>query len=592
MLDLAIVGGTVIDGTGAPRRRADVGVRDGQVVAVGTLDEPAARTVDADGLVVAPGFIDPHTHFDAAVSWDPCLTPSPLHGVTTVLGGNCGFTIAPLTDDAAQYVCEMLAVVEGMPLASLRAGCDWSARSFDEFVGRLDGRLAINAGFSVGHSTVRRIVMGEAAVGEAATPSQVDEMARLVHEALSQGALGFTTSIGDAHNDASGQPVPSRHARPEEMVQLAATVREHEGTSLGITPPMGAFSEPTMDLLTSMSVAGDRCLNWNVLVVDAQDPVQLWGQLAGGDHAFGRGGSVVALTVPEVSRLRLSFANGMILNIVPGWGEVLALPFPQRRQALADPAVRTSLRASFEQWPSNPLKRRLDWPHVRIGNTYAPENAPFADRTLGDISARDGSDPLSALFDIVVADDLRTDIWPVAPGQDDETWKLRGQVWRDPRVVFGGGDAGAHLDMTQSWQYFTSLLGPHVRDKGLLTLEEGVHFLTGRPARLFGLRGRGTLAVGAHADICVFDPGRIGPTKVTMRDDLPAGASRIWCQGVGVERVYVNGVEVVRSDTLTGDLGGTVMRSGRDTVTVTPRQFPSAGPGDANAAELSARSLT
>jgi N-acyl-D-aspartate/D-glutamate deacylase len=578
MLDLALVGGTVVDGTGTSRRRADVGVRDGRVVAVGELEEPAARRVDADGLVVAPGFIDPHTHFDAAVSWDPALTPSPLHGVTTVLGGNCGFTIAPLTDDAAQYICEMLSVVEGMPLASLREGCDWSARSFEQFIRRLDGRLAINAGFSVGHSTVRRMVMGEAAVSEKATEAQVEAMASLAHAAMDQGALGFTTTIGDAHNDADGRPVPSRHAGRDEMVRLAGTVRDHQGTSLGITPPMGAFSENTMDLLTSMSRAGDRCLNWNLLIVDANDPGQLWGQLAGSDHAYRHGASVIALTVPEVSRLRLCFANGMILNIIPGWGEPLALPLPERKRVLADPQVRASLRASFDAWPINQLKRRFDWPKVRIGNTYTPETARFADRTLGDISQEVGSDPLTALLDIVDADDLRTDIWPVAPGQDEETWKLRAQVWRDPRVVFGGGDAGAHLDMTQSWQYFTALLGPHVRDRQLLGLEEAVHFITGRPARLFGLRDRGTLAPGTHADICVFDPARIGPTKASMRDDLPAGASRIWCQGVGIEHLYVNGVEVVRGDALTGELGGTALRSGWDTVTVTPRQFPSAGP--------------
>jgi N-acyl-D-aspartate/D-glutamate deacylase len=238
------------------------------------------------------------------------------------------------------------------------------------------------------------------------------------------------------------------------------------------------------------------------------------------------------------------------------------------------------LRAGYQQWPINPLKRRFDWPKVRIGNTYAPENARFADRTLGDVAAELGTDELTALLDIAVADDLRTDLWPLAPGNDDATWELRSKVWRDPRVVFGGGDAGAHLDMTQSWQYFTSLLGPHVRDRQLLTLEEAVHFLTGRPARLFGLRHRGIIADGSHADICVFDPGRIGPTKVTMRDDLPAGATRIWCQGIGIEELFVNGIEVVRSDKLTGEIGGTALRSGRDTMTVTPRDFPSTGDGN------------
>ena len=575
MLDLAILGGSLIDGTGGPRRRADIGVRNGRVTAIGTLDEPAHRTVDADGLIVAPGFVDPHTHYDAAVSWDPQLTPSPLHGVTTVLAGNCGFTLAPLDEPSIDYIVRMLSVVEGMPLESLEAGCDLRARTFAEFADGLDGALGVNAGFSAGHSTIRRMVMGEAAVVSRADPGQLEQMEQILHQALDDGALGFTTSIGDGHVDAEGNPVPSRHASHDELVRLAGAVRSHPGTSLGITPPIGAFSDETKNLLTSMSVAADRPISWNVLVVDAGDPDQLWGQLAASDHAAAGGGSVVALTVPELSRLRLSFAVGAILNIVPDWGPVLSLPLDERLVALSDPAVRQRLRQGYEKMPENSLKRRFDWPNVRIGNTTMVAAARFADRTLGDIGAELGVDALDALFEVAVADELHADIWPVAPGDDAETWALRTEIWRDPRVVFGGGDAGAHLDMTQSWQYFTALLGPHVRDRQLLPLEEAVHLLTQRPARLFGIRDRGVIAEGAHADICIFDAERIGPTKVTMRHDLPAGASRIWCQGIGIEHVFVNGVEIVRSDELTGDLGGRVLRAGSDTETITPRDFPS-----------------
>ncbi|HUP76443.1 MAG TPA: amidohydrolase family protein [Acidimicrobiales bacterium] len=464
------------------------------------------------GLVIAPGFIDPHTHFDAAVSWDPFLTPSPLLGVTTVLAGNCGFTLAPLTADASDYIMRMLSMVEGMPLEALAAGCDWSPRSFEEFVAKLDG-----------------------------------------------------------------QPVPSRHAEPDEFVRLAATVRDHIGTSLGITPPIGPFSDRAKQLLTDMSIAGQRPISWNVMLVEAKHTDVYESQIVGGDYAHARGGSVIALTVPELSRLRLSFDNGMILNMVPEWGEVLALPLPERKAALADATVRQRLFDGYARMPHNSVRTRLEWPHVRLGATYSPSTHRYANRTLADIAAEQGCDPLEALLDIVVADDLRTDIWPPAPGDDDESWRLRQQVWRDPRVVLGGGDAGAHLDMTQSWRYFVTLLGEHVREHQRLTLEEAVHLITLRPARLFGLRDRGRVAVASVADLTIFDPARVGSGPLSMRSDLPGGAARIWSHGIGLAHVVVGGVEVVHDDELTGAKGGSILRSGRDTVTVTPRDFPSGG---------------
>lgn len=575
MLDFVLKGGEVVDGAGAARRRADVGVRGGRVIAIGDVDEPAKQSFDVEGQIVAPGFIDPHTHFDAAVSWDPALTPSPLHGVTTVLAGNCGFTLAPLSDDAADYIKRMLAMVEGMPLEALE-GCDWSARTFAEFVGGLDGKLAINAGFSVGHSTVRRMVMGEAALSKHATADQIEAMARHIRQALSEGALGFTTSIGDAHVDFDGKPVPSRHAHPDEFIALAGLVRDFDGTSLGITPPVGPFSEATNRLMTGMSVAGDRPISWNVLQVEAAHAQNYQGQLAGSDYAHAHGGSVIALTVPELSRLRLSFLNGMILNMVPGWNELFELPPHERVGALRNADFRARLIASYRNMPAGTIRSRLDWPKVSIGQTYSPATLRFAQRTLADIAATDGCDPLDALIDIVIADEGRTDIWPVTPGDDPESWRMREAVWRDPRVVFGGGDAGAHLDMTQSWRYFMTLLGEHVRDKARLTLEEAVHMISGRPAKLFGLRDRGVLRTGAPADICVFDPATVGSGPLTMRDDLPGGASRIWTQGSGLTHVFVSGAEVVRNSELTGERGGVILRAGRDTYTVTPRDFPSA----------------
>src|SRR4051812_46054886 len=232
MLDLVVRGGTVIDGTGAPGRREDVAVQDGEVVAVGEVTEDAATTIDADGLVVAPGFIDPHTHYDAQLFWDPNASPSNLHGVTTVIGGNCGFTLAPLDPEDGDYLRRMMARVEGMPLDALEQGVDWQWRSFGDYLARFDGGLGVNAAFMVGHCALRRVAMGEAAVGETASPEQLETMRHLLAESLEAGGLGLSTSRAYTHDDGDGQPVPSRHATAEEVLALCDEVSRHEGTTL------------------------------------------------------------------------------------------------------------------------------------------------------------------------------------------------------------------------------------------------------------------------------------------------------------------------------------------------------------------------
>ena len=271
MLDVVVRNGSVIDGTGAPARRADIGVMDGRIVAVGEVDDQAASTVDADDLVVCPGFVDLHTHYDPHVMWDSGVTPSSLHGVTSVVGGNCGFTIAPITPTAAEYLVPMLARVEGMPRESLEQCLDLGWDSFGSWLARLDGRLAVNVGFLVGHSTLRRIVMGEEAIGRTATPDEIGHMVRLLHESLEQGGLGFSSSHGPAHNDHLGDKVPSRWADRDELVALSAAVAHHEGTTLEFIPSsVHEFIAEDIETMTAMSAAPHRPLNWNLMVVYAE----------------------------------------------------------------------------------------------------------------------------------------------------------------------------------------------------------------------------------------------------------------------------------------------------------------------------------
>ena len=580
MLDLLIKGGTVVDGTGAPARRASVAVRDGRVVAIadtengGGIDEPAAKVIDADGLLVTPGFVDLHTHYDAQLSWDPTASPSPLHGVTTVIGGNCGFSLAPAGADHATYLARMMARVEGMPIAALEQ-LDWSWNTFGEWLGRLDGAVAVNAGFLVGHSAVRRVVMGEDAVGGAGTEAQVQAMAELLARSLDEGALGFSTSQAPTHNDGEGMPVPSRAASRSELEALCRVLSAHPGTTLELIVPgcLNGFSDDEVDLMATLSVLADRPANWNVLGVSALNPGGLEHQLAASTAATERGATVVALTLPHTMKIRLSFDPGAILDSLPGWREMFALPVAERMKVLSDPAQRARLDAGAKSKEAGIIGALARWENLVIDETFAPQNSAYEGRSVGDVAKETGQDPFDALLDIVIADKLRTGLRPPI-GESEADWELRATVWQDPRTVVGGSDAGAHLDMMCGAIYSTSMLGDGVRARHLLSWEEAVHQLTDVPARLYGLRDRGRLAEGSWADVVVLDPERVGHGPERTRDDLPGGASRLYAEGMGIEHVIVNGEEIVRSGAFTGALPGAVLRSGVDTDTV-----HAAGPG-------------
>jgi len=572
MYDLVIENGTIVDGTGSPPFTGSVYIRDGKVARIlreNSASEPATDVLDARGKVVAPGFVDVHTHYDAQVFWDPVLSPSPFHGVTTVIGGNCGFTIAPLSGDSAdaEYLKRMLARVEGMPLESLDAGVPWGTwRSFSDYLGGLDATLAVNAGFLVGHSALRRTVMGARANSGPASDAELEQMKTLLRESLGGGGLGFSSTLSPTHNDMDGQPVPSRLASRAELLELAGVCREFPGTVLEFLPGTKEFDEGVYELMTSMSLAAQRPLNWNVFVPG--NPSLDQSQLRASDYARERGADVIALTPSQPVITRINLHSAFIFDAFHGWEETMRLPIPQRIEALKDPDVRRALDEGAHSEESGVFVFMAGWAGYTIDEVALPQNKHLEGRRIGDIAAERGVDPFDALLDLAIEEGLRTSFIPLLYGDDDLSWSNRVTAWSDSRTVVGASDAGAHLDMIDTFSFSTQLLANAVRKRRLLSVEQAIHHLTEVPAKLVGLKDRGVLKQGYCADIVVFDLDRVDCSATYTRRDLPAGAGRLYADAEGIEHVFVNGCEIVRGSEYTGALPGKILRSGTDTATV------------------------
>ena len=573
MLDIVIRGGTVIDGTGAPAQRADVGIKDGRVVAVGVVDESAAEVIDATGMYVTPGFIDPHTHYDAQLLWDPTASPSSVHGVTTVVGGNCGFTLAPLLPGDADYLRKMMAKVEGMPLAALENGTDWSWESFSEYLGRLEGNIAVNAGFLVGHCAIRRYVMGPEAVGAEASAEQIAAMRAELARAIESGALGFSFTNSTSHSDGDGEPVASRWATHDELIALCEEVGRHEGTTLeGIVPGcLDRFADDEIELLGRMSAAANRPMNWNVLTVDSREPDRVPRQISAYDRAVELGGRVVALTMPVQVPMNMSFLNFCGLWLLPGWQKILGVPVAERIARLQDADTRVLLLENSLSQAAGVFRRLADWGDYVIGDTYSEANRGLKGRVVRDIANERGRSSFGTLLDIVIADELRTVLWPTPQDDDAESWRMRAELWQDERAIIGGSDAGAHLDRMCGAPYPTRWLSDCIRGRQLVPVEHAVKMMTSAPARLFGFTDRGVLREGAFADVVVFDPQAVGSEDAALVTDLPGDSSRLTAGSFGVKRVLVNGVVIVENGVANGRVPGSVLKSGRDTYTVPAR---------------------
>ena len=566
MFDLLIKGAQVIDGTGSNRFTGDVGVVGDRILDIGNLNgATAAEVIEAEGKVLSPGFVDVHTHLDAQIFWDETLSPSPLHGVTSVIGGNCGFTIAPLGDDpeVGDYLMRMLSRVEGMPLQCLQEGVPWNWKTTSEYFDAIGDNLSINAGFKVGHSALRRVVMGPASTERESSPDELLAMQDLLREGLEAGGIGFSSSWSRTHNDPFGNKVPSRYASREEMIALCSVLSEFEGTSLEFIPSLGPFEPWAMELMSDMSVAANSPLNWNVLNINARTLEDGKAKLEAGDVASASGGKVVALTVPMTLALHLNFLGGFVLDALPEWENFILLSKEDKLAALRDPDTRKILDENAQQ--EGPLRNVAHWGAKTIFHTKADENADFVGKTVYEISEITGKSPWDTLVDIAIADDLETSFGNPVNDEPDADWEARVEVWRDSRAVIGASDAGAHLDLFLSSNYSTYMLGEAVRKRSLLPLEEAIHLLTEVPAELYGLRDRGTLKKGSFADMVIMDELTIGSNPITIRNDLPLGAQRLFADATGIESVFCNGKKIVHQGNFTNARPGNLLRSGTHT---------------------------
>ena len=551
--DLCIRGGTLYDGSGAPGRRGDVAVREGRIAALGDASGRAARTIDATGCAVAPGFVDVHTHYDAQVLWDRMLTISPWHGVTTVVMGNCGFGVAPTRPAHRERILRTLESVEGMSLDALQAGLgsDWPFETFPQYLDALEARgSAINVGALVGHTPVRLYVMGEDATEREATPVEIAEMAAIVEEALRAGAMGFATSKAPTHVGYAGKPVPSRLASLAEIQALAAALGRVGAGVLQATAGPGLFVQE----FAAIQRATGRPVSWTALLAGAGDHRRA---LAMHEELQAQGVAVIPQVACRPLQLEYQLKAPFPFESLPCFQPVSAADFAGRKRLYADPAFRAAFREASGRAI---LGGRWDDTVIAV----CPSDPSLEERGVGAVAAERGVHPVDLVLELSLASELEAR-FRVAVFNTDET--AVAELLRHPGTVLGLSDAGAHASQLCDACFSTHLLGHWVREKGVLSLEEAVRLLTSRAAEVFGVSDRGRLAPGLAADLVVFDPARVGCSPLRRVRDFPGGADRLVSDAAGIRAVVVNGT-LLREDGRdavdpAGPLPGRVLRNGR-----------------------------
>jgi N-acyl-D-aspartate/D-glutamate deacylase len=556
-LDLVLRGGTVVDGTGRDRFRADVGVAGGRIVEVGRVEDTGRREIDADGLVVSPGFIDGHTHMDAQVMWDPLGTSSCWHGVTTVVMGNCGFTLAPVQANEEHLVVRSLERAEDISADAMAQGITWSWSTFDQYLDAVDrAPKGINYAGYLGHSALRTWAMGERAFESAATDDDLAAMEKEAARAMEAGALGFSTSRSREHETADDRPVASRLADWQEICRLAAVVGRSGGVLEAALEPAaragGEVQEEAHRRLTQLAIDTGVAITFGLSI-----PPGCFDLLELIDATNAAGGRMFGQSRCKRASSVMSFRNNLPFDRLPEWKKVRSLPLEEQRTLLEQPEVRARLVREAHDADYGrvvgPVSRRPDWSDVFLFDRPLP---PYTN--VGALAAERNVDPVELIIDLSLQSDFRQlFIQYLAAIETEEALEA---MMRRPNTVMTFSDAGAHVSQVSDGSLCTYLLGSWVRDRERFTLEEAVRMVTSVPAACWGFADRGRVQPGMAADLNVFDPAVISPAVPELVYDLPGGAKRLVQRSHGIAATVVGGDVVIEHGQHTGALPGQLLR--------------------------------
>jgi N-acyl-D-aspartate/D-glutamate deacylase len=555
MLDLLIKNARICDGTGTPSFMGNLGVKDGVIHFLGKANgQTAERVLDADGLVLAPGFVDPHTHYDAQIAWDPLLTCSPWHGVTTVVMGNCGVGVAPVKSETREILMQDLVNVEAIPYDVMKAGIDWQWESYGQYldaVGRTG--LGINVAGLVAFTPLRHYVMGEASFERAATADEIAAMRRLLREAMEAGAFGFSTTTSRNHVGYQGRPLACRNASREELTGVVRGLADVGRGAIEIILNSGgmyAVSDEDVELLRTITQASGRPATWLAMFAHPGQPDYH-------DQTFAKLGDLVKQAIPQVTPRPImsqgDLKNPTMFGSFVSWQKAFNRPAASLMALYRDPAFREAFRQELES-----RKRGHMWGQMRVLEVGRPELAGHVGRTLEEIAASQGKRPVDAYFDLGLADDLETRFQSSTFNFDPAGIA---RLIADDRCLIGLSDGGAHVDFICDVGYATALLDLWVRQRGVLSLEKAVHKLTQVPAELFGIPNRGVLQEGKVADLVMFDPATVTAKAPKYAYDLPCNGRRLVSESEGIKATFVAGTQLYDEGKHTGAMPGRILRS-------------------------------
>ncbi len=565
-LDLIVKNGTIVDGSGMGRYRADVGMKGGRIVEIGRIRAPAQRTINADGLIVAPGFIDGHTHMDAQVNWDRSGTCSCWHGVTTVIMGNCGFALAPCPPDQREWFARCLTAVEDIPLESMLSGIDWNWETFPEYLNTVNNLpKALNYGAYIGHSALRMYTMGERALSEAATEDDVARMVASVKEAIEAGAMGFSSSRAGTHVTPDDTPVASRIAEWSEIDALVGAMADLNAGIFQIGPDVssGASQREFLQQLKRVALKSGRPTMFGTISTRQGDrPNSYRYQLDYLDECVAAGARMFGQTTTKSINAIFSLKSYLMFDGLPAWKEIRALPLAEQKRRLADPEVRRALVAD-----ENRMKPRdnvfqgggaatTDPRKPDYGNLFAMKDVAWEDPTIASLAASTGKHPVEVMIDLMLANENQVFVQPLVNEAPADILDMM----RHPWTLTTFSDSGAHVCQEMGSSLQTHMLSYWVRAKQAFTLEQAVRKLTFDNATAWELNDRGLVRAGFAADLVLFDEATIRPSMPTVESDLPGGARRLVQKAEGIAATVVNGAVAFENGVATGASSGVLLK--------------------------------